>query len=145
MRYRRAFVRRYCVLPGVSSQTSGRLPPASGPHSLLLLPCLMWLFGRGAIGPQLIDRDLGKPLRQRLEVSCHVRKCCRSFVAPLVHIECAVDLELDRMQADRRISIVLGDEAPGIWLVAADHIAQATQRRLDGLYYNHCAARPIAV
>src|SRR5215813_9804029 len=28
-----------------------------------------WLFGCGAIGPQLIDRDFGEPLRQCFQIS----------------------------------------------------------------------------
>src|SRR5678815_549986 len=45
----------------------------------------------------------------------------------LIHIEAAVYLDLQRMQAPRRPAVMLGDEAARIRLVAADGIAEPLQ------------------
>ena len=85
--------------------------------------------GRAA-APAAESRPAGRPgFRDRRRRS----ERGRALVAPLVHVERAVDLELDRVQAGRRVAVVLGDEAARIGLVAADHVAAAAQRRFDGL------------
>ena len=123
------FVRRsvnYCnavarlPLPslGVSSLDLGRLHPRA---ALFLVWSDLRLFGRRAIGPQFLERNLAEPPRQASpDRPPGGRNAAERSIAPLVHVERAVDLELDGMQAGGRIAVMLGDEAAGIGLVAAD-------------------------
>src|SRR6476659_7104610 len=87
------------------------------------------LFGRSAVGPQLLERDGG----ERLEVVRQPGEGGRALEAALVHIKRAVELQLDGVQAGGRIAVVLGDEAPRIRLVAAYRIALRAQWGLDRL------------
>src|SRR5262245_54344838 len=104
-----------------------------------------YLFRRRPVGAQLLVRERGKPLRQRLQVGGQTVERGRTLEPPLVHIERAVELELDGMQPGGRIAVVLGDEASGIGLVAADRIALAAQRRFDRLGHRRHAACAVAV
>src|SRR4051812_21076072 len=71
------------------------------------------LFRGGAIGPQLLQGDRGKAVRQRLQVGGQTAEGGGALEAPLVHVKRAVELELDGMQAGGRIAVMLGDEAAG--------------------------------
>ena len=64
-----------------------------------------------------------RQLRQRLEVGGQTAEAGGALEAALVHVERAVELELDGMQARGRVAVMLGDEAAGIGLVAAHRVA----------------------
>src|SRR5665647_2136610 len=103
------------------------------------------LFGRGAVRPQLLQRDLAQTPGHRLQVG---RKPCEpadTLVTAFVHVERAVDLELDGMEARGRVAVMLGDEAAGIGLVAAHGVAQRPQRRFHGFRHDADATGAIAV
>src|SRR5258705_3320370 len=76
------------------------------------------LFSGGAIRPQLLDRERRKAIRERFEIGSQASEGRRALEAPLVHVERAVELELDGMQPGSRIAVMLGNEAAGIGLVA---------------------------
>src|SRR5436190_13484831 len=87
---------------GVSSLDLGRRL-ADGPFFLWGALSFLWglsslgLFGCGAIGPQLLLRDGGEPLRQGREISGQAIEARRALKVALVHIERAVEFELDGM------------------------------------------------
>src|SRR5262245_36039177 len=123
---------------GVSSLDLGRRHP---PAALFLRK----LFSGGAVRPQLFDWDQGQAVGEDFELAGKSHERRNALVAALVHVQRAVDLELYRMQPGRRISVVLGDEAPRIGLVAADRVTEAAQRRLDRLGDGCDATRAVAV
>ena len=67
------------------------------------------------------------------------------LVAALVHVQSAIDFELDGMQARSRVAVVLGDEAAGIGLVASDRIAKRAHGFLDHVGKQACATGAVAV
>src|SRR5437870_5301180 len=73
------------------------------------------------------------------------RKIRAALAAALVHVDCAIELDLDRMQRAAGIAVMLGDEAARIGLVAADRVAKALHRVLDHVGQQRRAARAIAV
>ena len=103
------------------------------------------LFGRGAVRPQLLDRQRRYLVSQGFEVGGHARKAARLLEPPLVHVERAVEFELDGVQAGGRVAVVLGDEPASIGLVAADRITHLAQHAFDGFRDRRDAARPVAV
>src|SRR3954462_2699717 len=137
---------RYRASARSSAALLGRFLPRLGPSAcrrpFFLGPLLkVGLFGRGAIRPQLLERDGGKALRQGVEVCRQTIEARGALEAALVHVERTVELELDGVQPPRGIAVMLGDEAAGIGLVAADRVALLAQRRLDHLRHRRDAAR----
>jgi hypothetical protein len=63
----------------------------------------------------------------------------------LVHVERAVDLDLQGMDADLRPPVGLRDVSPGIGLVARHRVAEALQRLLGDVGDDRLAARAVAV
>src|SRR5262249_27953845 len=138
------------VAPGVTVALLGRFLPRLGPLAVAGGPFFSGivngcLLGRRPVGPQFRDRDGGKAIRERLEVGGQTREGRRVLETPLVHIKRAVELELDGVQAGGRVAVVLGDEASGIRLVAADRVALRAQRRFDRLRHRRHATGAIAV
>src|SRR5450756_3244651 len=82
-------------------------------------------------------------LRQDSEIGGHACKARAALAPPFVHVDRAVEFELDGMQAGGRIAVMLGDEAAGIGLVPAHGVAQAAQGLFHGLgpvSYTHLRA-----
>src|SRR5262249_46265771 len=138
------------VAPGVTAALLGRFLPRLGPlavaggpfFSRIVNGCLL---GRRPVGPQFLDRDGGKAIGERLEVGSQTREGGRALETPLVHVKRAVEFELDGVQAGGRVAVMLGDEASGIGLVAADRVALRAQRRFDRLRHCRHATGAIAV
>src|SRR5262245_37773507 len=138
------------VAPGVTAALLGRFLPRLGPLAVASGPFFSsivngCLLGRRPVGPQFLDREGGKAIRERLEVGSQTREGRRALETPLVHVKRAVKFELDGVQAGGRVAVMLGDEASGIWLVAADRVALRPQRRFDRLRHCRHATRAIAV
>src|ERR1700738_5262051 len=104
----------------------------SGPFFTLLFYSAFLLGGR-AIGLELLQGNDGDSLGQGLQVSSQPTERGGALEPPLVHIDRAVELELDRVETGSRIAVVLGDEPPGIGLVAAQPTGQRGQGRLRAL------------
>ena len=118
---------------GVSSLDLGRLQPRAAPFFALPENASLqngWprSLGRGgAVGPQVFERNLAEPAGQEFHVCRDPGEALSPLVAPFVHVKRAIDLELDGVQPRGRIAVVLGDEAAGIGLVAADRVALLAQ------------------
>src|SRR5262245_51515945 len=67
---------------------------------------------------EFAERDGGEHVGKPREIGRHLRKIRSALAPPLVHIDRAVELELDGVQAARGVAVMLGDEAAGIGLVA---------------------------
>src|SRR6266851_4746485 len=63
------------------------------------------LFRSGPIGMQFLQGDLVEPVGDRLQVLRDSGERVRSLKATLVHVQCAIDFELNRMEAGGRIAI----------------------------------------
>src|SRR5437870_8619972 len=94
---------------------------------------------------EIPERDMRQRFRQRAEIGGHLRKAGAALAPPLVHIDRAVELELDGVQSAGRVAIVLGDEAAGIGLVAADRIAEPAHDLLDDIWQQAGATGAVAV
>ena len=79
--------------------------------SLMLLETWATYCG-GAIGPQFLERNGGQPVGQHLQVGRKAAEPRRMLEAAFVHVERAVELDLDGVQARGRIAVMLGDEPP---------------------------------
>src|SRR5690242_21590901 len=77
------------------------------------------LFSRGAVGPQLLERNSSQPVGQKLKVRRQPAEAGGTLEAALIHVERAVELDLDGVQACGRVAVMLGDAAAGVGLVAA--------------------------
>ena len=95
-------------------------------------PFFHFLLGRRAIGPQLLKRDGGERVGEGLEVRRQPGKTGGALEAALIHIKRPVELQLDRVQPGSGIAIMLGDEATGIRLVAADRVTKPAQGVFHG-------------
>src|SRR5438270_8759060 len=80
---------------------------------------------------EIAERHRGQRVGEAREIRNHLRKARRAFAAALVHIDRTVELELHGVESARRIAVMLGDEAAGIGLVAADRIAKPAHDFLD--------------
>jgi two-component system, cell cycle response regulator CpdR len=103
------------------------------------------LLGGRAVGLELLQGNGGDSLGQGLQVSSHPTEGGGALESPLVHVDRAVELELDRVEAGSWIAVVLGDESPGIGLVAAHRIAQRAQGLLRALHHRGGAAGAVTV
>src|SRR4051794_18675165 len=103
------------------------------------------LLSRGLERAEIAERNLRQRLGERGKILDYLREPRPPLAPPLVHIDRAVELELDRVQAGRRIAVMLGDEAARIGLVAADRIAESRHGLLDRVGQARRAARAIAV
>src|SRR5581483_11085470 len=147
-------VARAIAMPslGVSSLDLGRLQPRA---ALFSYPACFdgrglpfpegRLLGRGAVRAQFLERDGGNHLGEAFQVGRQAGEAGGALVAPLVHVQGAIDFELDGMQARGWIAVVLGDEAAGIGLVAAHRIAERPQPLLNCFRDRRHTARAIAV
>src|SRR5215469_15113877 len=106
----------------------GPLPRGGRPFFMAVGPALL---RGGAIRSQFFDRHPNKAVGPNFEFLRQLGKRCRRLIAALIHVQRAVDLELNRMQPGSRIAVMLGDEAAGIWLVAAHGIAETAHTLLD--------------
>src|ERR1043166_1817542 len=82
------------------------------------------LLRRSLERPEIGERDLRQRIGQRGKIPDHLRKPRPALAPPLVHVDRAVKLELDGMQAGSRVAVMLGDETARIGLVTADRIAE---------------------
>src|SRR5437879_12831498 len=82
------------------------------------------LFRRGLEGSEVAERNRGQRIRQCREILNHLREPWPSFAPPLVHVDGAVEFELDGVQSGCRIAVMLGDETAGIRLVASHRITK---------------------
>src|SRR3954465_8089666 len=89
------------------------------------------LLRRGLERSEIAKRHGRERVGHRAEISRHLCEPRSTLAPPLVHVDRAVEFELDGMQAARRIAVMLGDEAAGIGLVAADRIAERAHGRFD--------------
>src|SRR5262249_317916 len=119
----------------------GPLAPASGPF--------FWqaekLLSRGPVRPQLLQGDLTKAPRQGLHILRQTVESRRTLILAFIHVEGTVDLKLNGVKPDGRVAVVFGDEAAGVWLVAADGVAERPQSFLDGLRHHADAACAVAI
>src|SRR5215831_6166209 len=120
----------------------GPLPQGGRPFFMAGRPAL---FGGGAIRPQFFDRHPGKAVGQKFEFLRQFGKGCRRLIAALIHVQRTVDLKLNRVQSGSRIAVMLGDEAAGIWLVAAHGIAEAAHALLDCFRHDADTAGAVAI
>src|SRR5579859_321882 len=103
--------RRIKYLPSCA-HTLQRSPPFRAQHQSAAR-----LLGGGPVGTQLLKCDLVQPIRIHFEVAGDALERLRSFEAPLIHVEPAVDLELDRVKAGSRVPVMLRDEPSGVRLI----------------------------
>src|SRR6516165_9640073 len=96
------------VVAWVHRSPQGVLGPACSQRNAAMQHKPKRSFGGGSVRAKLLDRQLGEPIGQRLEIRYELRKIVRPLIAALVHVEAAVEFELDRVQARRRISVMLG-------------------------------------
>ena len=82
------------------------------------------LLRRGLERAEIAERNIGQRVGQHGKIRHHLRKPRAAFAPPLVHVDRAVELDLDGVQSACRIAVMLGDETAGIGLVAADRIAE---------------------
>ena len=78
------------------------------------------LLRRGLERPEVPERHLRQRVGQRSEIGGHLGKAGSALAPALIHIDRAVELELDGVQAAGRVAVMLGDKAAGIGLVAPD-------------------------
>src|SRR6516162_11014505 len=103
------------------------------------------LFSGGAIRPQLFDWNLSEPISQYFEFLCQLNESGRGFVSAFIHVQRAVDLKLNGVQPGCRVAVMLGDEAAGIWLVAAYGVAEAAHALLDCFRHDADATGAVAI
>ena len=89
-------------------------------------------FGRRLEWAEIIKRNRSQRLGQGRKVARHLRKSCAARAPPLIHVDRAVEFELDGMQPGCRVAVMLGDEAAGIGLVTPDRIAEPVDDSDDG-------------
>src|SRR5262245_11499075 len=85
------------------------------------------LLGGRSIRFDLFRRDGSDLVRHGYQMGREADEVLRALVAALIHVERAVDLELDRVDPDRWVAIVFRDEAPGIGFVAAHRVAKSSE------------------
>src|SRR5215216_4948097 len=95
--------------------------------------------------PEIAKRHRRQRIGYRAEISRYLREPRSTLATPLVHVDRAVEFELDGVQPACRIAVMLGDEAAGIGLVAADRIAEPAHGCLDHVGQQRSAARAVAV
>ena len=103
------------------------------------------LLRRSLERPEIRERHLRQRVRERGEIGDHLRKARAAFPAPLIHIDRAVEFELHGVQAAGRVTVMLGDEAAGIGLVAAGRLAEPAHGFLDDIGQQARATGAIAV
>src|SRR4051812_24974103 len=74
------------------------------------------LLRRHALGAAAVGRDIGDGRHHGVEMAREGVEAGTTGNAPLVHVEPAVDLDLDGVEARGRPAVMFGDEATGIGL-----------------------------
>ena len=144
-------------LPGPERQVGGPaaelLGPAVGRAAALgedhqvpvVLQELGGHVGRAPVDLGALDRDGGQPVGQHLHMGGQDVKRSGTLELPLVHVEPAVELELNRMQPRRGVAVVLRDEPARVRLVAAHREPEIAQRLFDGFRHRTDTARAVAI
>src|SRR5262245_58474776 len=108
--------------PGRPAALLGRFLPRLGPFVHASGPFL-WqgaLFGRGARDGKAGNTG-GERVHHGLEVVAQTAKTVPLLKARLIHVEGAVDLDLEHVLGLVRPAVMLGDVASGIGLVEGPH------------------------
>ena len=136
-----------CAIAALLGRFLPRLGPlvfTSGPFFLLTsLPTS--LFRCGLERAEIVERDGRQRIRERPEIRRYLPEAWAALALAFIHIDRAVEFDLDGVQAAGRVAVVLGDEAAGVGLVARERVAKAGHHLLDGIRKQRRAARAVAV
>src|SRR6478735_6866230 len=141
-----------CVTAALLGRFLPRLGPlvhSSGPFFFAVVPVTpanaVASLCRRLEWTEVVQRNGGQSLGQQNEIVGDLGKSGAAFAPALIHVDRAVQFELDGVQAGGRIAVVFGDEAAGIGLVASDRIAKPDHGFLDRVGEQGCATGAVAI